>query len=98
MHLRPGKPNLAKLGIFWNLFLLLLQLHAIYHPPRWIHACVKNTDSRARFDRTGHNPTQFIVNETAPIELKALRVRLVRLNNEGSGRLIIGSGPFLYPH
>jgi hypothetical protein len=37
--------------------LLLLQLHAICHPPRWDHACVKNTNPRAGFDLTGHDPT-----------------------------------------
>ena len=68
---------------------LLLDDHVIDRP-RWAQICIKNTDTRAWFDRGRYGSSILIIYQPWPEHIKPLRIRTVRANDQCSGRLITG--------
>src|SRR4029077_1311547 len=80
-----------------KIFLLLLDDHVI-DCPRWAQICIKNTDARAWFDRGRYGSAGLIIYETGPGQIKPLRIRTVRANDQSSGGLITGRAASLTPN
>jgi hypothetical protein len=77
-----------------KLFLLLFDNHVIDRP-NWTQVRVKDTDARAWFDRGRYRSAKLIIDKPGPGQIKPLRIRTVRANDQSSSRLVTGNAPSL---